>query len=188
MARLRSAAGGAHPRKWLMAIAALVRRERIEQRVLRLRGQTVILDKDLAALYGVSVRELNQAVKRNPERFPADFMFRLTARETRNLRSQIVISSLRHGGRRYTAYAFTELGVAMLSSVLRSARAVRVNIEIMRTFVVLRRVLESHGDLAAKIDELQEEYDHKFVIVFQEIRKLMTPPRSTRSRIGFRAG
>jgi hypothetical protein len=147
----------------------------------------VILDRDLAALYGVSVKALNQAVRRNHERFPADFMFPLTAQETRNLRSQIVTSSF-HGGRRYAPYAFTELGVAMLSSVLHSARAVRVNIEIMRTFVVLRRVLESHGDLAAKIDELQEEYDHKFVIVFQEIRKLMTPPRSTRSRIGFRAG
>jgi hypothetical protein len=171
-----------------MARTVLVKRERIEQRVLRLRGQNVMLDEDLAALYDVSAKALNQAVKRNHERFPSDFMFRLTAQETRNLRSQIVTSSFRHGGRRYAPYAFTELGVAMLSSVLRSARAVRVNIEVMRTFVVLRRVLESHGDLAAKIDELQEEYDHKFVVVFQEIRKLMTPPRSTRRRIGFRAG
>ena len=171
-----------------MARAALVRRERIEQRVLRLRGQNVMLEQDRASRYGVSVRELNQAVKRNPERVQADFMFRLTAQETGNVRAQIVISSFRHGGRRHAPYDFTGLGGAMLSSVLHSARAVRVNIEIMRTFVVIRRVLESHGDLAAKIDELQEEYDHKFVIVFQEIRKLMTPPRSTRSRIGFRAG
>ena len=171
-----------------MASAVLVKRERIERRVLRLRGQNVMLDEDLAALYGVSVKALNQAVKRNHERFPADFMFRLTARETRSLRSQIVTAKDGRGGRRNAPYAFTELGVAMLSSVVRSTLAVRTNIEIMRTFVVLRRVLESHGDLAAKIDELQEEYDHKFGVVFQEIRKLMTPPRSARGRIGFRAG
>jgi hypothetical protein len=165
----------------------LVKRERIERRVLRLRGQNVMLDEDLAALYGVSVKALNQAVKRNRERFPADFMFRLTLQETRSLRSHIVTAKDGRGGRRSAPYAFTELGVAMLSSVLRSALAIRMNIEIMRAFVVLRHVLESRGSLADKIDELQEKYDRKFAVVFDAIRKLMKPPGSTRVRIGFRA-
>jgi ORF6N domain-containing protein len=164
-----------------------VRRERIERSVLRLRGQNVMLDEDLAALYGVSVKALNQAVKRNRERFPSDFMFRLTKREAQTLRSQIVTAKTGSGGRRSAPYAFTELGVAMLSSVLRSDLAIHMNIQIMRAFVVLRRVLESHGTLADKIDELQEKYDRKFAIVLEAIRKLMKPPASTRGRIGFRA-
>jgi hypothetical protein len=170
-----------------MAEVALIKRERIERSVLRLRGQNVILDEDLARWYGVSVKALNQAVKRNRERVPPDFMFRLTAPETRVLRSQIVTAKNGRGGRRNTPYAFTELGVAMLSSVLRSAVAIHMNIQIMRTFVVLRRVLESHASLADKIDELQEQYDRKFAVVFDAIRKLMAPSRSTRGRIGFRA-
>ena len=164
----------------------MIKRERIERRVLRLRGQNVMLDEDLAALYGVSVKALNQAVKRNRERFPSDFLFRLTAQETRSLRSQIVTSKIGRGGRRYTPYAFTEQGVAMLSSVLRSALAIRINIEIMRAFVALRRVLESHRDLADKLDELQQKYDQQFAVAFDAIRKLMTPSRSPRPRIGFR--
>lgn len=170
-----------------MADASLVRRERIERRIVRLRGQNVMLDKDLATLYGVSVKALNQAVKRNPERFPPDFMFRLTARETKSLRSQIVTSKTGRGGRRTAPYAFTELGVAMLSSPLRSEQAIRMNIQIMRTFVVLRRVLESHGSLADKIDELEDKYDRKFTIVFDAIHKITASPPSTRRRIGFKA-
>jgi hypothetical protein len=170
-----------------MATVALVKPERIERKVLRLRGQNVMLDTDLAALYGVTVKVLNQAVKRNRERFPSDFMFRLTAAETRALRSQIVTAKPRRGGRRTAPYAFTELGVAMLSSVLHSALAIRMNIQIMRAFVVLRRVLESHGTLADKIDELEKKYDFKFAVVFQAIRKLMTPRAVAKGRIGFRA-
>jgi hypothetical protein len=169
-----------------MARALSIRSERIERRVLRLRGQNVMLDENLASLYGVSVKALNQAVKRNRDRFPSDFMFRLTPQETRSLRSQIVTSKIARGGRRYTPYAFTEQGVAMLSSVLHSPLAIRVNIEIMRAFVALRRVLESHRDFTDKLDELQEKYDEQFTVVFQAIRKLMTPPRSNRPRIGFR--
>ena len=170
----------------VMAGALLVKRERIERKVLRLRGLNVMLDTDLAALYGVSVAALNQAVKRNRERFPADFMFRLTAQEVKSLRSQIVISKAGRGGRRYVPYAFTEQGVAMLSSVLRSPLAIRVNIDIMRAFVALRRVLESQRDLAEKLDELEMKYDEQFAVVFQSIRRLMTP-RASRTRIGFRA-
>ena len=146
-----------------------------------------MLDEDLATLYGVDVKALNQAVKRNRDRFPADFMFRLTAQETRILRSQIVTARPRHGGRRNAPHAFTELGVAMLSSVLRSELAIRVNIQIMRAFVTLRRVLESRGDLADKLEALEDKYDRKFAVVFDEIRKLMTAPRPTRGRIGFMA-
>ena len=170
-----------------MAGAFLIKSERIERKVLRLRGQNVMLDGDLAILYGVSVKALNQAVKRNRDRFPSDFMFRLTAKETTSLRSQLVTSKIRRGGRRNAPYAFTEQGVAMLSSVLRSALAIRVNIRIMRAFITLRRVLESQGDLANKLDELEDKYDQQFAVVFDAIRKLMTPPRSARPRIGFRA-
>jgi hypothetical protein len=167
---------------------ALVRRERIERKMRRVRGLNVMLDGDLAALYGVSVKALNQSVKRNRDRFPADFMFRLNARETKSLRSQTVTSKRGRGGRQYAPYAFTELGVAMLSSVLASTTAIRINIEIMRAFVVLRRVLEAHGDLAARLDELQENYDHKFSVVFDAIRRLMASSKVARRRIGFSAG
>jgi hypothetical protein len=169
-----------------MAGVMLVKPERIERKVLRLRGQNVMLDTDLAALYGVRVKALNQAVKRNRERFPSDFMFRLTAAETRALRSHIVTANGR-GGRRTAPYAFTELGVAMLSSVLNSALAIRTNIQIMRAFVVLRRLLESHSTLADKIDDLQKKYDHQFAVVFDAIRRLITPAASAKGRIGFRA-
>ncbi len=160
--------------------------ERIERAILLIRGQKVMLDADLAELYGVEPRVLIQAVKRNIDRFPQDFMFQLTKREFSDLRSQIVMSSW--GGRRYPPYAFTEHGVAMLSSVLRSKRAVRVNIEIMRAFVRLRQILASHKELARKLEELEKKYDAQFKVVFDAIRELMTPPEPKRRRIGFLPG
>lgn len=150
-----------------------------------LRGRRVILSTHLAELYEVEPRALVQAVKRNPGRFPRDFMFQLDAAEFRILKSQIVISNW-GGPRRGRPYAFTEQGVAMLSSVLRSARAVRVNIEIMRAFVRLRRLLESHRDLARKLKELEAKYDRQFLAVFDAMRELMDPPpEPARERIGF---
>jgi len=161
--------------------------ERIERAILMLRGQRVMLDADLADLYGVETRVLTQAVGRNKDRFPADFMFRLTKDEFDDLKSQSVISrSGEWGGRRYPPYAFTEQGVGMLSSVLRSKRAVQVNIEIMRAFVRLRQLLASHADLARKVDALEKKYDAQFKVVFDAIRQLMTPPPvKKRGRIGF---
>jgi hypothetical protein len=152
------------------------------------RGERVLLDVDLAALYQVSTRALVQATKRNPARFPPDFMFQLTLRESAHLRSQNVISSARHrhGGRRYRPYVFTEQGVAMLSSVLRSRRAANVNVVIMRAFVRLRRMLIEHKDLAAKLDALQYRYDAQFANVFEMIRRLRRSPAPP-ARIGFRA-
>ena len=133
--------------------AALVPPERIERSILLIRGHKVILDADLAALYGVETKQLIRAVKRNLPRFPDDFMFQLNKEESENLRFHFGTSS-QWGGRRYLPYAFTEQGVAMLSSVLHSRRAIQVNIEIMRTFVRLRRILASHADLARKLDAL----------------------------------
>jgi hypothetical protein len=158
--------------------------ERIEKAILLIRGQKVTLDADFAALYEVETRVLVQAVRRNIERFPEDFMFRLTDKEVTILRSQSVTSS-QWGGRRYSPYAFTEQGVAMLSSVLRSERAVRVNIEIMRAFVRLRRMLASHAQLAAKVAALEKKYDEQLRVVFEAIRKLMAPEQRKRPRIGF---
>jgi len=149
--------------------------ERIEQAIFLIHGQKVMLDVDLAKLYGVTVGRLNEAVKRNSKRFPLDFMFRLSLQELRNLKSQIAISSSRWGGRRQQPYAFTEQGVAMLSSVLNSERAVQVNIEIMRAFVKLREMLSSHKDLALKLAEMEKKYDSQFKVVFDAIRELMTP-------------
>ena len=162
----------------------LVIRPRIKDAILSLRGEKVMLDMDLAGLYGVETRVLVQAVKRNLDRFPEDFMLQLSAAEFRDLRSQIVISSS-WGGRRYPPYAFTEQGVAMLSSVLRSTRAVQVNIEIMRAFVRLRRLLGSHEELAAKLAEMEQRYDTQFKAVFEAIRELMAPQKESRRRIGF---
>jgi hypothetical protein len=133
-----------------------------------------MLSHDLAELYEIDTRALVQAVGRNQERFPDDFAFQLSTSEASNLRSQIVISSW--GGPRYRPYAFTEQGVAMLSSVLRSPRAVQVNIEIMRAFVRLRQLLASHEDLARKLDALERKYDAQFKVVFDAIRQLMAPP------------
>jgi hypothetical protein len=174
----------------------------IQRVVLRIRGQNVMLDADLADLYGVDVRVLNQAVARNAVRFPSDFKFRLTTQEAGSLRSQsVILKSHAHANlsrsqtestkqrrgrhRKYLPNAFTEQGVAMLSSVLRSPRAVRVNIEIMRAFVQLRRMLIANEELARKLDALERKYDGQFHAVFEAIRQLMAPPRSPRRPIGF---
>jgi hypothetical protein len=159
--------------------------ERIVRLIVVVRGQKVILDFDIAALYGVRTKALIQAVKRNVARFPRDFMFRLTTREFSNLRSQIVTSSS-WGGRRTLPYAFTEQGVAMLSSVLRSRRAMRVNVEIMRAFVQLRRMVTGHTELMRKINELEERYDKQFRVVFKAIRSLIDPvSHRPKRRIGY---
>jgi hypothetical protein len=160
--------------------------QRIERSILLIRGHKVILDDDLAELYDVQTKVFNQAVKRNRNRFPSDFMFQLTDREYHSLRSQIVtLNSGRGRHRKYLPYAFTEQGVAMLSSVLRSNRAVKVNIEIMRAFVRLREVLATHKDLAAKLEVMEKKYDAQFKVVFDAIRQLMIPPEPRKRKIGF---
>lgn len=156
----------------------------IERSIRLIRGQKVLLDEDLARLYGVTAKRLNEQVRRNAGRFPADFMFTLDRLEAVNLRSQIATSSS-WGGRRYQPMAFTEQGVAMLSSVLRSPRAVEVNIEIMRAFVRLRRMLESNVELSRRLDALERKYDGQFRAVFDAIREMMTPQRKAGKRIGF---
>jgi hypothetical protein len=157
----------------------------IKERVLLIRGEKVLLDSDLADLYGVETKVLVQAVKRNIERFPSDFMFQLTKQQYADLRSHYVTSSL-HGGRRYPPYVFTEQGIAMLSSVLRSSQAVQVNIQIMRTFVKLRQLLNENKELAERLDKLEGKYDKQFKLVFDAIRELMIPPKPKKKRpIGF---
>jgi hypothetical protein len=156
----------------------------IRQSIFFIRGQKVILDAHLAELYAVETRVLIQAVRRNAKRFPRDFMFQLSPREFSNLRSQIVISSL-WGGRRSAPYAFTEQGVAMLSSVLHSKRAIEVNVEIMRTFVELRRMVSDHAELAERISELEKKYDGQFQVVFTAIRNLIEPREKPQRRIGY---
>ncbi len=179
-------------KKKLAEEGATVPVERITQSILLIRGQKVMLDADLAELYGVETKMLNRAVKRNQDRFPGDFMFQLTVEETLSLRYQSGTSNLRSqngtsswGGRRYRPNVFTEQGVAMLSSVLRSKRAVLVNIEIMRTFVRLRQILASHTDLARKLAALEKKYDAQFRAVFDAIRELMKPPEPKKRPIGF---
>jgi hypothetical protein len=166
---------------------SLIPAERIENSILLIRKEKVILDEDLAFLYGVSTKVLIQAVKRNIDRFPPDFMFQLGKEEFASLRSQIVTSKRKNtrGGRRYPPYAFTEEGVAMLSSVLNSPRAVKVNIEIMRAFVRLRKILTSHVELARKLEALEKKYDSQFKVVFEAIRQLMASPEKQRKKIGF---
>jgi hypothetical protein len=159
--------------------------ENLARFVFFIRGEKVMLDSDLATLYGVEARALNQAVARNRKRFPADFMFQLTPREYESLRSQIVTSRKGRGGRRYRPNAFTEQGVAMLSSVLRSTRAVEVNIAIMRTFVQLRKLMDANRDLARKIEALERKYDERFAIVFEAIKQLIAPPAPPKKQIGF---
>lgn len=157
----------------------------VDQKILLLRGERVLLDAALAELYGVETKAPVRAVKRNASRFPSDFMFQLTADEVANLRYQLGTSSSAHGGRRYAPYAFTEQGVAMLSSVLHSPRAIAVNIEVMRAFVRLRAMLSTHADLARKLATLEKKYDSQFRMVFDAIRELMTPPGKPKRRIGF---
>ena len=187
-AEFRGRIVGTEERNRRMSERAPVAVERIARAIHRLRGHNVMLDSDLAELYDVHVKVLNQAVKRNRKRFPPDFMFRLTVHEAESLRSQIVTSKPRRGGRRTAPYAFTEQGVAMLSSVLRGSRAVRVNIAIMRAFIRLRVMLASNADLARKLDALEKKYDARFEVVFQAIRDLMTPVAAPRKRIGFHRG
>ena len=162
---------------------ALLPAERIEVVIVVLRGERVMLDDDIAALYGVETKNLIRAMKRNPDRFPLDFMFQVTQEEVEILRCQNGTSSW--GGRRYLPYAFTEQGVAMLSSVLRSERAVRVNIEIMRAFVRLRRVMPTQAGLIRRLDELEQKYDGQFTVVFDALRQMMEPPERGTRRIGF---
>ena len=163
----------------------------LAQRIRTIRGHKVLLDADLAALYGVPTKILVQSVKRNLERFPADFMFHMTEQEVRVLRSQIVtLNDEGKGGRgrhaKYLPHAFTEQGVAMLSTVLRSKRAIQVNVEIMRTFVRLRGLVARDQELARRLEVLESKYDSQFKIVFDAIRELMSPPMPTpRRRIGF---
>ncbi|MBI5885433.1 MAG: ORF6N domain-containing protein [Deltaproteobacteria bacterium] len=162
--------------------------ERIESSILLVRGQKVMLDSDLAALYGVETSNLNKAVKRNIDRFPEDFMIQLTKKEVESLRFQNGMSKTEgRGGRRYLPYAFTEQGVAMLSSVLNSERAVSVNIEIMRAFVKFRQMLVSNAELMKKMTALEKKYDEQFKVVFQAIYELMKPPEPSRRHIGFKA-
>jgi len=164
---------------------SIVPAERIERFIYLIRNQKIMLDADLAALYGVKTKVLLQAMKRNRDRFPVDFMFQLTKTEFASLRSQIVTSN-RRGGRRYLPYAFTEQGVAMLSSVLNSQRAISVNIEIMRAFMHMRKMLSSYAELAGKLDKLEKKYDARFRVVFQAIRELMKAPETKTRPIGFR--
>jgi hypothetical protein len=161
----------------------------VEASIILARGVRVMLDSDLAALYGVETGALVRAVHRNVERFPADFMFQLTTEEYVALRSQICISKPGRGGRRYLPYAFTEHGVAMLSSALRSERVVKVNIEIVRAFVRLRHLrhlLGETADLTRQLDELERRYDRQFKVVFDAIRQLMTPHARSKRELGFR--
>ena len=160
---------------------------RLERLILILRGQKVMLDFHLSKLYGVPTKSLNLAVRRNLKRFPKDFMFQLSEREFAKIKEELrfQIETSNKGGRRYKPYAFTEQGVAMLSSVLHSDRAVQVNIEIMRAFVRLRQLLATHKDLARKLEELERKYDQQFAAVFQAIRDLMIPPTKAKRRIGF---
>ena len=161
----------------------------IERRIFLIRGQRVMLDADLAELYGVPTKSLNLAVKRNASRFPNDFMFQLSADEADGLRFHFETSKPGRGGRRYLPYAFTEQGVAMLSSVLRSIRAVQVNIGIMRAFVRLRELLLSNAGLARQLAALEGKYDAQFKVVFDAIRQLMAPPpEKPKPRIGFNPG
>lgn len=161
----------------------------IESRVLVVRGRQVMLDEDLADLYGVETKRLVEQVKRNLERFPEDFMFQLSKAEAAALRSQIATSSIGRGGRRYAPYVFTEQGVAMLSGVLRSKRAIAVNIEIMRAFVELRRVASSYAAIEARLQEIEREvggHDEQLKQIFKTLHQLIAPPPRPKRPVGFR--
>ncbi len=159
--------------------------EVITNKIHIIRGQKVMLDSDLAVLYHVPTHRLNEQVQRNKKRFPKDFMFRLSTKEHSALISQFAISKTKRGGRRNTPFAFTEQGIAMLSSVLNSDRAIKVNISIMRAFVQLRQMLATHHELAEKLKELEKKYDKRFVVVFEALRQLVTPPPIKSNPIGF---
>ncbi len=165
-------------------LTRVIPQEIIRSKILFLRGVKAMLDSDLAKLYGVPTFRLNEAVKRNRMRFPQDFMFKLTAKEYKDLISHFAISSW--GGRRKCPYVFTEHGILMLSSVLNSKRAVGVNIQIMRTFAKLRQLTIEHLDLRKKIEEIESKYDYQFKVVFKAIKELLEPPRKPRRLIGFK--
>jgi phage regulator Rha-like protein len=163
----------------------IVPQEVIETKIIFIRGRKVMLDKDLAQLYGVETKALNRAVKRNVDRFPDDFMFRLSREEYNDL-LRYQFGTLKRGQySKYLPFAFTENGVAMLSSVLNSKRAVQVNIQIMRTFTRLREMLMTHKDLKEKIEAIEKKYDYQFKIVFEAIKQLLEPPEKAKKKIGF---
>jgi len=173
---------------------SIILQEIIRQKIYLIRGEKIMFDKDLAELYGVETRILNQAVRRNEKRFPADFMFQLNKKELealkchfsvseKNLKSQIVISSW--GGRRKLPLAFTEQGVAMLSSVLNSERAIRVNIQIIRTFTQLRKMLATHEELRKKIEAMEGKYDKRFRAIFETLKLLIKEDEKPKNKIGF---
>jgi phage regulator Rha-like protein len=161
----------------------LIPAEVIEKRILLIRGKKVMLDADLAELYGVETKVLKRSVKRNIDRFPEDFLIRITSEEFESLRCHFGTS--KRGGVRYLPYAFTENGVAMLSSILNSNKAIQVNIQIMRTFTRLREILSTHEELRRKIELMEKKYDGQFKVVFEAIRQLMTPPAVPKRKIGF---
>jgi hypothetical protein len=172
---------------------SLIAAPAVEKRILVVRGRQVILDEDLADLYGVETRVLVQQVRRNEKRFPADFMFQLSAREFGDLKSQSVISSGGHGGRRKSPLVFTEHGIAMLSGVLRSERAIAVNIEIMRVFIELRRVASSYAAIEKRLEQIEQEidarlgeHDEQLDQIFKTLRQLISPPRRPKQPVGFR--
>ncbi|HEY4575396.1 MAG TPA: ORF6N domain-containing protein [Thermoanaerobaculia bacterium] len=166
--------------------AALVPVERVERRILFIRGEKVILDSDLAELYGVTTKRLNEQVRRNRDRFPPDFMFQLTEEEFANLRSQNATSSLGWGGRRSPPFVFTEHGAIMAANILSSPQAITASVTVVRAFVRLRQMLASHADLARKLEALEKRYDAQFKQVFAAIRALMEPPEgSPGKRIGY---
>jgi predicted DNA binding protein len=170
-----------------IATTALIPAERIERAILLVRSHKVILDSDLAALYGVRTKRLNEQVRRNRVRFPPDFMFQLTDREVKLLRSQTATSKSGRGGRRYRPYVFTEHGALMAATVLNSQIAVRVSVQIVRAFVRLRQLLATHAQLARQLADLERRYDAQFKVVFDAIKELMTPPQPEVNRkIGFR--
>ena len=171
--------------KNMSANTSLIPMDRIERAILLVRGEKVMLDADLAAIYGVETGALNRAVKRNASRFPKDFMFKLTPKEAGALRCQIGISNEGRGGRRYLPYAFTEHGALMLANVLNSERAAQTSVLVVRAFVRLRQLLSSNSELARKLESLEKKYDTQFRVVFDTIRKLMTPEPPKRREIGF---
>jgi hypothetical protein len=168
----------------MSAQTGLISLGRIERSILLIRGEKVMLDSDLAELYGVPTKRLNEQVRRNLNRFPPDFMFQLTRKESKNLRSQIATSSS-YGGRRYLPYAFTEHGALMLANILNSEQAAQTSVLVVRTFIRLRQMLASNAELARKVEALEKKYDGQFKVVFDAIRQLMSPPEPKRSEIGF---
>lgn len=160
--------------------------EQIEKLILIVRGLRVILDADLADMYGVTTKHLNQQVRRNTDRFPEDFMFQLSDAEKEKLKFQIGILKEGRGGRRYLPYVFTEHGALMLANILNSPTAVSSSIQVVRAFINLRKILSSHAELARKLDSLERKYDHQFKVVFDAIRELTLIPVQPRKRIGIK--